>query len=552
MRNTRFLIALLACFAVLPTWGQSDDIYSHLQRAIASSLRRGDAETAAVIAEQFRKNLGNDYRYQNIMQALTQPLDSNFYIEPLPTTVNTPTGSEYAPALSTDETQLYFCGRKRIGNTGYEDIFLSEYADGEWQQAAPITDRNTRFGSEAPEAVSPDGQQLIIFKDGILCTSDKTSTGWTTPIPLPAKINISEWQADAMISSDGQALLFAARKATDREDTPSMNIYVSLLDSAGEWGEPFELGPGINTQFDERAPYLHADMRTLYFSSVGHGSLGGFDVFRAQRIGDGWDEWTTPENFGREVNTSDNECWYKISRDGTTAYCSMLTNGQQDIYRMSVPMRMRPNKVTTVYGVVTDIKGDPVQTEIRWENLEKHTGIGHVKIQNAEGSYTRVLPQGCIYGYFIDDQRYFPKADYINLKEGEMVDEIERNIVLISYEQMINEGLAIALNNVFFDTDKADLLPISIPELKRLAAIVNRLEYRVEISGHTDNSGGYQHNVKLSKMRANSVRDFLIEQGCDPNRFLTVGYGPDRPIDTNDTPEGRQQNRRVEIRFLKK
>ena len=133
-----------------------------------------------------------------------------------------------------------------------------------------------------------------------------------------------------------------------------------------------------------------------------------------------------------------------------------------------------------------------------------------------------------------------------------MVDEIERNIILISYEQMINEGFAIALNNVFFDTDKADLLPISIPELKRLAAIVNRLEYRVEISGHTDNSGGYQHNVQLSQMRANSVRDFLIEQGCDANRFLTVGYGPDRPIDTNDTPEGRQQNRRVEIRFLKK
>ena len=116
---------------------------------------------------------------------------------------------------------------------------------------------------------------------------------------------------------------------------------------------------------------------------------------------------------------------------------------------------------------------------------------------------------------------------------------------------MIDEGVPVRLNNLFFNSGKSDLLPSSVPELKRVAKIIQKENLKVEISGHTDNVGDTKMNQKLSEDRANSVREFLISEGVSENLLTTIGFGESKPVESNNTTRGKAKNRRVELRFIK-
>ena len=298
----------------------------------------------------------------------------------------------------------------------------------------------------------------------------------------------------------------------------------------------------------KRKPFLHPDMHTLYFSSDGHGTLGDLDVFKTTRLNDNsWTEWSEPVNLGAQINSPRQEWGYKISTDGSTAYYS---NGD-DLYTLELPLSMRPNAVATISGTVRDETGQTVGVTIRWEDLDSHESIGQSQTDPAKGTFYLVLPLGKNYGYYIDDERYFPLSNNIDLREQKKSIEIEKNIQLTSYKQMIEQGLAVQVNNLFFPVNEYELLPQSENELIRVADIIKQRNIRVEISGHTDSSGDPKKNMTLSKQRAESVRSFLIKQGCDASLLIAKGYGATRPIADNETDEGKQQNRRVELQFLK-
>jgi outer membrane protein OmpA-like peptidoglycan-associated protein len=287
-------------------------------------------------------------------------------------------------------------------------------------------------------------------------------------------------------------------------------------------------------------------MHTLYFSSEGHGSIGALDVFMTTRLNDdSWTEWSTPVNVGVLINSVAQDWGYKITTDGMRAYYS---NGK-DLYMLDLPESMRPNAVATISGRVHNSKGEPVSVTIRWENLETHEAIGQSQTDPVNGSFYLVLPLKKNYGYYIDDEHYFPISSNIDLREVRKSVKITRDIQLISYQQMIEEGVPVQVNNLFFPVNKYDLLPESESELVRVAEIIKKRNVKVEISGHTDSSGDPKKNQVLSRQRAESVRTFLIQQGSKADMLTAKGYGATKPIADNTTDEGKQLNRRVELRF---
>ena len=267
----------------------------------------------------------------------------------LPPTVNTPQGEEYGPTLTIDDNTLYFVGLNREDGSYTEDVYVSyrNRQTGEWGQARRVPALSSPHRNEAPTSVSGDGRTMLVFVEGRMCYSVKTQQGWTEPRPLPQYLQLGNWQSDAMITSDGSAILFAANYPALGEDKPSLNIFVSERGKDGRWGKPYSLGPAINTPGMERSPFLHPDMQTLYFSSDRPGTLGELDVWVSRRLSDTcWNCWSEPENLGDSINTPGRDCWYKITADGKTAYYARKTGRMHDIYCVALPEDKRPNAIT--------------------------------------------------------------------------------------------------------------------------------------------------------------------------------------------------------------
>jgi len=264
----------------------------------------------------------------------------------LPPTVNSYDGEEYGPTVTIDDQTLYFVGLNRADGSATEDIYMSiREADGEWGKARRIPELSHPYRNEAPTSISSDGHTLLLFVEGRLCFSQKTHRGWTEPQPMPALFRIGNWQADAMFAADNSAILFAANHPAKPGEQPTLNIFVSTRDEQGKWSQPFSIGETINTQGMERSPFLHPDMKTLYFSSDREGTVGDLDVWVSRRLSDScWTCWSEPENLGPLINTTGRDCWYKISTDGTRAYYARKTGRNHNIYWIALPEDKRPNK----------------------------------------------------------------------------------------------------------------------------------------------------------------------------------------------------------------
>ena len=379
----------------------------------------------------------------------------------LPNTINTPIGEEYGPTLTIDDNTLYFVGLNRDETNMSEDIFVSrrDKRTGEWSSAQIVPALSTPYRNEAPTSVSGDGKTMLLFVEGRMCFSQRGPYGWTEPRPLPSYLQLGNWQADAQISADGSVLLFAANYPAEGEERASLNIFVSERDKQGRWGKPYSIGSLINTPGMERSPFLHPDMKTLYFSSDKEGTIGDLDVWVTRRLSDTcWTCWSEPENLGAQINTTGRDCWYKISTDGKTAYYAQKNGRRHDIYSITLPEDKRPEPITVLAA---------------------------------------------------------------------------------------NE--AVAINNLLFETGSDVIMPSSLPELKRIATFIATYGYKVRLAGHTDNVGQPEANKSLSQARAEAVKRQLVEYGCAAEDIKTFGYGDLKPVASNETEEGRAQNRRVEI-----
>ncbi|MEI7504867.1 MAG: hypothetical protein WCJ61_16455, partial [Paludibacter sp.] len=368
-----------------------------LQRMISLDLNKKKWKEALRTVKLYAPFFGKPNKeISNLMFMLEKKTDKSIKINSIGNALNTSTGGEYAPVISADDKSLYFCGRDRKDNVGGEDIFVSQRKEGVWQPAEIVKALSVKKSNDAPLSVSADGTSMLLFKSGKILHSDKSAKGWTEAVAFPKNINASNWQADAMISSNGKALFFASTIKGGynlfSENNPSetfhggnqyfSDIYVSLLNKANKWSEPINLGSVINTRFCDRMPFLHPDMKTLYFSSDGHGGFGELDVNKSTRLADScWNCWSEPINLGKEINTESSDWGYKIATDGQTAYFAKSNETGQnfDIYYLNLPKELQPNPVVTVSGKILDKNNQPISVEIRWKDIDTGEDIGQSK-----------------------------------------------------------------------------------------------------------------------------------------------------------------------------
>lgn len=539
-----------------------------LQRLISTDISIKNWSAALIKVKSYSTFFGADSKkFNDLISILQSKFNSTIKINTVGFGVNTSDGGEYMPVISADDRFLYFCGRDRKDNIGGEDIFMSKKINGKWGESKIVSDLSSYTQNDAPLSVSADGTTMLFFKSGKLYYAEKSPTGWSNSVEFPENINEGKWQADAMISSDGKAMIFSAVREGNLDlyilEKPygyhgsadfASDIYVSLKDEGDNWGNPINLGSQINTIFCDRTPFLHPDMKTLYFSSEGRGGLGKLDVFKSTRLSDTcWTCWSEPVNMGKEINTEASDWGYKISTDGDKAYFAKSANNNEnyDIFWLNLPKSMRPDYVATISGKLVDKNNQPVAAEIRWEDLETGKSIGQSKSDPADGSFFIVLPLGKIYGYYVDKDQHFPISNNIDLRKNDKPVQLVENIDIVTFNQMVQDSIAVPVNNLFFKFGESTLLPYSIPELKRIAKIIIDNHLKVEISGHTDNIGDDTQNQTLSEKRSNSVKEFLITEGCTADNLITKGYGKTKPVASNETEAGRAKNRRVELNFVK-
>lgn len=540
-----------------------------LQKLISEDVAARNWKKAIATVNTYKTYFGkNDKRINDLLRILSAPDDKTIEVQEFTSVINTKEGGEYSPIITADNQYLYFCGKNRPDNVGKtEDIFVSELTNGDWGTPKMVRELSSPTTNEAVISISTDGTKMLYFKEGVIYSSEKGYYGWEVGTNVSDEINNAKWSADAMITSDGNAIIFASVREEGYNLYTRQNaslgvyhgaihhqsdIYVSLKTDKG-WSRPINLGPTINTMYVERSPYLHHDMKTLYFSSDGHGGLGNLDVFVSTRLADTcWDCWSEPVNLGKEINSSEENWGYRIAPNGKDFYYAARETGakQNDLYSITIPEKFRPEAVVNVMGKITNNQGQAIETQIVWEDLSSGDVIEKSKSNPVDGKYFTVLPNGKMYGYYVDDERYYPQAQNIDLTDEKTAQTITKDIVVTSYKEMKEQKTSVRLDNLFFDTDKSDLLPYSIPELRRVAKIIASNNLRVEIAGHTDSNGDDNYNLALSMRRAEAVKAFLVQEGCSESLFEVVGFGETKPAATNDTEEGRAKNRRVEMRFL--
>jgi outer membrane protein OmpA-like peptidoglycan-associated protein len=466
---------------------------------------------------------------------------------------------QYFPVLTADQKQLIFTRRAGDGPNDDEDLMVSKKDEqGRWMEPESISKNINTPLNEGTCSISADGRRLIFTscsgRDGIgscdLYESVKEGDVWTTPKNLGRNVNTSEWESQPSLSADGRTLYFVSDR---RSGIGRRDIWISTLsDETGTWTKAINAGEQINSPFDEISPFIHANDRTLYFASNGLPGFGGYDVFYAERDST---DWGNPENIGNLINDHEDQFSFFITAEGKKGYYSheeTLPTGvsRSKLYEIEIPaenqVRYRSNYVK---GIIRDkVSKSPLKARIELINIDRNKRISLVESDSTTGDYLMVLTQGAEYALYISKKGYLFKSYNFNYSA---IKDFEPIVINIDLEKAM-AGSRVVLNNLFFDVDKYDLKPKSIPELEKIIRFMKENPHiQVEISGHTDNSGQAAYNKQLSERRALAVFQYLTRKGIDKNRLVPIGHGPDKPLAPNDSEDGRQQNRRIEFRIIK-
>ncbi|XDD51879.1 OmpA family protein [Leptospira sp. WS92.C1] len=381
-----------------------------------------------------------------------------------------------------------------------------------------------------------------------LYKSFKEKDSWSKPsiLNFPDFYNLYRKKNDSSqevfggstLASSGRILIYSSQH---KDSKGKLDLYVSKMQSDGSFSLGINLGAVINSEHEEMAPFLASDDRTLYFSSDGHKKIS---IYMTRRIGDGWDQWTTPTEVSENLQGVN---FFSIPANSDWAYISK--EGQ--LFMAYLPKEMRPEKVIVIHGKVTDTEGSPLSADIHYESLKSHEKIGSAKSDPLTGNFSIILPFGENYGFYAQKKGYLPVSQNLNLSSKKKISE---NIEVLLQLPAIRERGTIQINNLFFESKSFEIARESVPELDRLAEIVKENpEIEIQIEGHTDNVGKKKDNLLLSEKRAIAVAEYLSKKHSIPmERIQTRGFGDRAPLDKNDSEEGRRKNRRVNFTILKK
>ena len=501
--------------------------------------------------------------------SIPEMLSKGLAIEQLDKNVNSEY-SELNPLLSPDGKTLYFSRKNHPDNMGgvndKEDIWYSELgADGKWTLAKNMGPKFNNAGPNFVNAVAstPDGQSVLILGNKYLpngkmlagvSMSTNMNGNWSKPMALDIEndYNFNE-KANYFLANSRKTLLMSI----EREDSRGgRDIYVSFQKNDSTWKEPINLGSIINTANEESAPFLASDDKTLYFSSNGFSGYGGADVYVSKRLDDTWTNWSEPQNMGPDINSKLDDLFFNVPSTSEFAYYSRgITEDNSDIFRVKLPIYKSPEPVVIVKGKLLDGKtGLPVGAKIIYERLPDGKEVGVINSNPITGEYEIHLPGGQNYGVRAVADGHLSENQNLDLTNVTKDGTVEtRDIRLAPIEVTpIEPNATVTLNNIFFNFNKAILKAESYPELNRLADLMKeRSTMTVEIAGHADSTGPDDYNLLLSGWRAKAVSKYLNEKGIQADRITTVSFGETKPIESNETKEGRKKNRRVEFKIIK-
>ena len=467
---------------------------------------------------------------------------------------------EYINSFSINESELFFTKKQPSKNYTKEHpvfdekICYSNKTDSIWNKAKIFDKFSVESGSIGALCLSPDLRYLFFsgchLNDGFgscdLYYSKKSGDGWQKPVNLGNFVNSNSWESQPCFSSDGKTLYFASNRTGGKG---SSDIWKTEIIN-DKWSKPVNLGDSINTKKAEMSPFIHFDNQTLYFSSKGHPGMGKADLFVSRKDENG--NWQKPKNLGYPINTIFDEINIVINANGKTAYISSDLpggKGKFDIYQFDFYEEVRSKKVSYIKGVVFDYETKkPLEANFELIELSKSEIVVNSFSDPENGKFLVVLPTGKQYALNVSKSNYLFYSDHFQLSDEYFsLEPIVKNIPL----KPIKAGATIVLKNIFYKTDKYLLKKTSKTELNILIEFLNlNKNVKLEISGHTDNTGSKEHNITLSKNRAKSVYDYLIENGINADRLESTGFGYSKPVDTNQTEEGKANNRRTEIKVL--
>ncbi len=448
---------------------------------------------------------------------------------------------DFGPLLLGNGRVLYLTSTR----DGSQSIYSSINGNSGWEMPADAGPTLNSSGDEGSTSITPDGHWMVFtacdrsegLGDCDLYIAEYVAGAWRNIRNLGPQINTQYWESQPSLSSDGLTLYFVS----DRDGgIGGTDIYISTRTNGGEWTQAVNLGPNVNTWGDEMSPFIAADNATLYFASDGHPGLGGLDIYTVKNKRGAW---SSVENLGTPLNSADDDYFYSLELGGDKVFFASNRAGgfgSLDLYS-AVPNPLPPAPVTTVIGSVMDSKArGPVGALLTVRNIQTSEVISTFHSDDISGAYVVVLQPGKRYAITSEAPGYLFYSDKFDVPK-ESPNNIVRKDILMTRD--------VVRLLVFFDFNKGTLQEDSYVDLDRAVQwLKDNPSVKVELAGHTDNIGSKEYNKKLSLDRARSVMEYLVQKGVSSNRLKAAGYGMDEPITSNDTEDGRAQNRRVEFR----
>jgi outer membrane protein OmpA-like peptidoglycan-associated protein len=432
---------------------------------------------------------------------------------------------EFHDVLGHFEDDLPSCSNPVISGDGNTLIFLVDYpsdkkimmttrTDELWTRPEVINSQLGMVGETYPVSISYDGKDLYMvhqfYSHSDIFVSHLEENRWSEAEALGKRINGKTSETHASISMDEQSLYFTSDA---RGGYGSIDIYVSRLNEKGEWGNPENLGPLINTPYEEHTPFISNNDSILFFSSQGHASIGGVDVFHSRLQSDG--AWSEPENLGYPVNTPGDNSFYNPGWDKDKGFYAV---------------RREDDPTSNTINMVLELEYDETLAQVEPDSASEFT---------------------------------FPDETVDSITEAQLVeppntDNIEMVLNPYKIDTVVTPAFTSELiTGIPFVTNKYELGLAAQLEVEKIAELMSYYpESKVELTGHADSIGSENSNILLSQHRAEKIAEYLEMRGVERDRVIVDGKGETEPLainsfsDGSDATLGRYLNRHVLVRIL--
>ncbi len=461
--------------------------------------------------------------------------------------------ADYGPTLALDDDVLIFTSQrnefeKGLEFTENEDLFFSTRKNGFWELSQELKAINTQY-NEGSACLSRDKKTLYFSRcesplsmgncDIFMATMQEDST-WGGIKNLGFNVNSVSWDSHPSLSHSEDTLYFAS----DRIGGFGLSdIYFTYKEGNGKWARAQNLGPVVNTRKNDVSPFYHPKHHVLYFSSNGQlYSFGEFDIYKTYKKDNKWSE---PVNIGPLVNGAGNEFYFTIDSESRDLYYSRSASRdltKQDLYSFPLPMGANPNALTRVTGSLTDsLTGKPFTGIVSIIDMDEKVEVAP-KYLKSDGSFEFDLVNNRNYLLVIQGDEFFRIEEMFYLDGPADFRKVTEPITS-----------RVKFESIEFDIGQSNLKTEMYGDLNKIVNFMyDNLDFYLKISGHTDSFGAADVNLKLSKERAKTIRDYIvIFGGVDQNRVSSEGYGSTQPIVVEVTEEDKKLNRRVEFEIYR-